>query len=127
VSEEVRVEDQAGQVINDGDLLLDDRGRIWRVLPTENTVRRQQCLRAIEIGGRGSTGTPPLFIRAYDHFLVAADVQGMRERNRRQLYQAKYEQAGVRERNRREFAERRHYVQFWLFTNRIQKGEEDEE
>lgn len=73
---EVIGQDQRGVDVVVGSILLDDRGRLWRVEPTEGTIRAQRIARVVELRYRRHVLTPvgqSTMQRMYWCFVVQVD------------------------------------------------------
>lgn len=86
----IQLADALGKTVQEGDLLLSESGRVYVVVPTENSFRRQTILRVrrAKEGGRSlsfessHTYLQPQFTAT----VTEGDVSALTLRERRQLY-----------------------------------------
>lgn len=66
--------DLAGAAVEDGDIVTDSRGKLFRITPTPGTVQAQRCAYAIEVrwsrGGLATRG-PVTSVRLYNALRVS--------------------------------------------------------
>lgn len=110
--EEAVMRDGQGQELREGDQLLDERGRIWQVQPTEAGYAAAGCVRVKElrlVRGRPKLVEPLSYVHLAHVFRVEPFFWDARAGERQKAWRALYEEH-VRPDRRREISNRRRAV-----------------
>ena len=105
----MEIRDPSGQLLQPEDGVIDDRGKLFQVLPTEETVLLEQQIRVREVKGR-SFGNP-VYLPAGMIFKIFPQFTGIGSQTEMRKYWQQLYDIHVRDKSRAELTERKRQFQ----------------